>query len=71
MQYSNIQKVFFCFFFVGGSYIQLKEYVTFFLAVISFPLCVCYKLLFEFLLQGLSLGWATLHTSIRRSGYLK
>lgn len=37
MQYSNIQKVFF---FVGGSYIQLKEYVTFFLAVISFPLCV-------------------------------
>lgn len=43
MQYSNIQKVFlffFCFVFVGGSYIQLKEYVTFFLAVISFPLCV-------------------------------
>lgn len=40
MQYSNIQKVFFCFVFVGGSYIQLKEYVTFFLAVIFFPLCV-------------------------------
>lgn len=44
MQYSNIQKVFFLFLFLfcggGGSYIQLKEYVTFFLAVIFFPLCV-------------------------------